>query len=142
MPIRIEISRVLLEPGAIVAQREAAGPELMSVESGSVAVVLNPGHLHVTRAGGNQEFVEAGAFDPAAQPTLDPNDPEDAEEIEAREMHPGAEIPGTAVGLADGDTGLLEMGGNRILQGTSDQPAAVVVVAIIPDTTSSATPAA
>ena len=110
-----------------------AGPELLGVASGSIALALHPGEVRIRRGYGGEEEMSGGPGDPLASR---PNEDEghDHEGGSADPVRPAGPpfLHGTVAGLAAGDTAIVRPGSTRTLQGTSPDPAVVWVVTILP----------
>lgn len=137
--LQVVVAHSTLPAGATVAAESSSGPALVAAERGAVAITLNPGRLRLLRADGGVEFVAGAKIDPAAVPTLNANDPEDKEIIEAQHGNTTRKLVGAQVNLSAGDAGLIEPGGSLMVANESTDPAEIVTLAFAP---AAATPSA
>jgi hypothetical protein len=127
---RITFTRLTLDPGATMAPQVTSGPTVFDTRSGSVVLLLNPGEVQISRAGGGNEAVTAGYIDPS---TLFPDDDDlDPKADDAIAEPPGTPLAGTAVGLGAGDGAVLKSGATRALRVTDQTTAVVMVLTISP----------
>lgn len=130
-PIRVDLTRIVVQPGATTDPESTGKVEVIDIVAGPVVLVINPGHVRITRANGAQETIRASWEDPAATP-----DAEAAKEAEEEggpgliAPPPGTPVPGTAIGLNEGDAAVLAAGGTRVLRASGNAPAVVVVMGI------------
>ena len=130
-PIRIDLTRIVVQPGAGTDPETTDKVEVLDIVAGPVVLVINPGHVRITRANGAQETIRASWEDPAATP--DAAAAEEANEEGGPGLiapPPGTPIPGTAIGLNEGDAAVLAAGGTRVLRASGNAPAVVVVMGI------------
>lgn len=129
-PLAVTVSLVAIGANQALPTSTLAGPKFIEVQTGAVVIVLNPGQVRVQRDVGGEEFVQTGFFDAAAQPTLDPNDSEQKEEIEARAASSATPMIGSKIGLGAGDAGLIDGGSVETIRGSADEPAVVLMLDI------------
>ena len=130
--IQIVVSRLDLAAGTATGAQSANGPQLVAVQNGAAVVELNPGRLRVMRADGTLEFISGEEINPATLPTLDANDSEDREAIEAQGGSTIQTLHGAQVGLGAGDAGLLEAGATWMAQNPAGSPAEAIVITLAP----------
>jgi hypothetical protein len=127
---RITLERLILNPGAAMTPQVTSGPTVFDTQSGSVILLLNPGDIQISRAGGGNEAVNAGYIDPSTLHTdVDDVDPKADDAIAEP---PGTPLAGTAVGLGAGDGAVLKSGATQSLRVTDDTTAVVLVLTISP----------
>jgi hypothetical protein len=130
--IQVVVSRLTLPAGAGTDAQSADGPRVLAIQSGTVVVSLNPGKLRVLRANGSLEYIAGEAIDVAALPTLNANDSEDRETIEAQGGSTIQTLHAAQVGLAEGDAGLLEAGGAWTARNPGSSPAEILSITLAP----------
>ena len=107
-----------------------SGPTVFDTQSGSVILLLNPGDVQISRAGGGNEAVTAGYVDPS---TLHADVDDVAPKADDAIVEPpGTPLAGTAVGLGAGDGALLMSGATQSLRVTDVATAIVMVLTISP----------
>jgi hypothetical protein len=127
---RITFARLTLDPGATMAPQVTSGPTVFDMRSGSVILLLNPGDVQISRAGGGNEVVTAGYVDPSTlHADVDDLDPKADDAIGEP---PGTPMAGTAVGLGAGDGAVLKSGATQALRVTDETTAVVLVLTISP----------
>lgn len=138
--VQVVISRLVLPAGAGTDAQSTSRPQLLAFQSGAAVVSLNPGKLRVLRADGTLEYIAGEAIDAAALPTLDANDSEDRETIEAQGGSTIQTLHAAQVGLGPGDAGLLEAGSAWTVRNPGSIPTEILSITLAP--APPATPAA
>ncbi len=111
---RFTLTRLILDPGATMTPQVTSGPTVFDTQSGSVILLLNPGDVQISRAGGGNEAVNAGYIDPSTLHTdVDDVDPKADDAIAEP---PGTPLAGTALG-SEPETGLCSSLERRSLCG-------------------------
>jgi hypothetical protein len=132
-PLRAEVTRWSLAPGAIMPASVVADSELLAVAEGSVELALRPGEAVIQRSYGGAERVSGGPGDPlAALSVEDEGHEHEAESSDPVQSAGPPSLRGSVVGLAAGDAAVLRPGSIRTLQGIGPAPAVVWVVALVP----------
>jgi hypothetical protein len=130
--LQVDVVHLTLPAGATAAVQSSDGPVLVAVEHGAVTVTLNPGRLRLLRADGSVEFIAGAKIDPAAVPTLNANDPEDKEIIEAQHGDTTRKMVGAQISLSAGDAGLIEPDGSLSVANGGAVPAEIVTLGLAP----------
>ena len=140
-PLRAEVTRWSLAPGAIMPAHVVAYPELLATAAGTVAVALHPGEAVIRRGYGGEERVSGEPGDPLeSRPGEDEGHEHEGESADSAQPAGPPMLRGSVLALAAGDAAGLRPGSTRTLQGIGPAEAVVWVVALVPAGAASGTP--